>query len=512
MKILTCLFILVTLTTYAQPPIIPLPNQYEAVAGTFTLTDNTPIIVKEATFQAAGNYLQQELLKRSGLRLAQQVTTSRPAIILNRATLDKKGSYELSIHPQTITISAGDEEGAFYGVISLLQLFAESRTTACWTIKDTPLYGWRGFMLDESRHFFGIKKVKQLLDQMAYYKLNRFHWHLTDEPGWRIEIKQYPRLTLIGGIGTTTDSLAAAQYYSQEEIKEIVRYAAERHITVIPEIDMPGHATAANKAYPAYSGGGSMAHPEFTFNPGKEETYQYLTNILKEVDVLFPSQMIHIGGDEVSFGNDKWLKDPSITKLMKEKNLKDVLAVEHYFLRRMADTIIQRNNQILGWDEVTQAKLPVKNTLVFWWRHDHPEQLQAALEKNFQVVLCPRLPFYFDFVQDSLHIVGRKWAGKFNPLEAVYNFSADTYPGVKMHRNQIQGIQANLWTETITSPTRLDFMIFPRLLALAEAAWTEKKNYQQFESRLQKHVPFLKTEGMYFFNPRQPTQTPEPVH
>src|SRR5687768_17077897 len=156
-------------------------------------------------------------------------------------------------------------------------------------------------MLDESRHFFGKETVKMLLDQMALYKLNKFHWHLTDAPGWRIEIKQYPRLTLVGGIGNSTDSLAPASYYTQDEIAEIVAYASARQITVIPEIDIPGHATAANGAYPEFSGGGTAKYPEFTFNPGKEGTYQYLTNILREVNVLFPAGIIHIGGDEVSF-------------------------------------------------------------------------------------------------------------------------------------------------------------------------------------------------------------------
>src|SRR5690606_13307445 len=165
-----------------------------------------------------------------------------------------------------------------------------------WEITDQPRYAWRGLMLDESRHFFGKEKVKSILDWMAFYKLNRFHWHLTDEPAWRLEIKKYPLLTLIGGIGSFTDGAAPAAYYTQQQIHEIVAYAAERNITVIPEIDMPGHATAANRAYPEYSGGGTEAHPHFTFNPGKEDTYAYLTDILRETNALFPSQLLHLGG------------------------------------------------------------------------------------------------------------------------------------------------------------------------------------------------------------------------
>ncbi|MFP4367730.1 MAG: family 20 glycosylhydrolase, partial [Bacteroidales bacterium] len=170
-------------------------------------------------------------------------------------------------------------------------------------IREDPEYGWRGIMLDESRHFFGKDKVKSILDWMVYYKLNRFHWHLTDSPGWRIEIKKYPKLGHVGGIGNHTDPFTPAEFYTQEDIKEIIAYAKERKIVVIPEIDMPGHATAANHAYPEYSGGGSERYPDWTFHPGREGTYQYLTDILREVDALFPSQMVHLGGDEVSCGN-----------------------------------------------------------------------------------------------------------------------------------------------------------------------------------------------------------------
>src|SRR5690606_36011303 len=239
-------------------------------------------------------------------------------------------SYRLQVTGKQITITAHSAGGMINGISSLLQL-VESRQSQNqqvwvdgWQVNDAPLYKWRGLMLDESRHFFGIKKVKSILNWMAYYKLNRFHWHLTDEPGWRIEIKKYPLLALVGGVGSYTNPYVPAQFYTQDEIAEVVRYAAERNITVIPEIDMPGHATAANRAYPAFSGGGSDKHPEFTFNPGKEETYAYLTHILREVNALFPSGMLHLGGDEVSYGNEKWITNPDIKNLMMRNKLTSV--------------------------------------------------------------------------------------------------------------------------------------------------------------------------------------------
>lgn len=368
-------------------------------------------------------------------------------------------------------------------------------------------------MLDESRQFFGKEEVKKLLDEMAFYKLNRFHWHLTDQPGWRIEIKQYPRLALVGGIGNYHDSIAPAQYYTQQDISEIVAYAAALHISVIPEIDMPGHATAANRAYPQFSGGGSARHPEFTFNPGKEETYQYLSNILKEVDVLFPSQMIHIGGDEVSFGNEKWKTDPAVQDLMKRQQLSSLLDVEHYFLKRMADTVVKLNNSILGWDEVTASSLPPDKTIVFWWRHEKKEELKNALEKGYKVVLCPRLPFYFDFVQDSSDTVGRRWPGNlFNELKSVYDFSLNNLPGnVDKNSPLIEGIQANLWTETVASKQRMYYLTYPRMIALAEAAWTQtdKKDFAKFEKKMKAVYPLLKAQGLYYFE--NPKRTPEPI-
>jgi len=428
-------------------------------------------------------------------------------------------AYTLKISENGIQIEAGSEPGIYYGLQSLNQLFQSTEPVEGQinlpyiTIEDEPRFSWRGLMLDESRHFFGKEKVKQLLDLMAFHKLNIFHWHLTDDPGWRVEIKYYPKLTQIGGKGNDINPDALAQYYTQEEITEIVEYAAERFIEVIPEIDMPGHARAANRSYPEYSGGGSKSHPDFTFNPGNEATYSYLTTILKEISVLFPSKFIHLGGDEVHFGNQAWNTDKHVQGLMKKENLKDLKEVESYFVHRMADSIKMLNRKVIGWDEIVDHKLDNKNSLVMWWRHDKPYKLEAALNGDYELVLCPRIPLYFDFVQDNAHEWGRKWRGAFSTLELTYAFPPDTLQGFANHINNVKGIQANIWTERIQNDMRLDFMTHPRLSALAESAWTkaENKNTVDFKRRLKPLLNNFEKQGIYYYNPFNPELTPEPI-
>ncbi len=502
-----------------QLPVIPLPNQYVKLEGKFSLSSNTPIIVGDEAFRPQANYLQQEMLRSADLTLNLQNKSTAPAIIINRLKPDagKAGSYQLLIKANEIRISSASEEGIFYAINSLMQLVRESALKGypvlinSWDIRDQPQYAWRGLMLDESRQFFGKETVKFILDWMAFYKLNRFHWHLTDEPGWRIEIKKYPKLTLVGGIGDFTNRFSPAKYYTQDEIREIVAYARERFITVIPEIDMPGHAGASNRAYPEYSGGGSEKYPDFTFNPAKKETYDFLTDILKETNSLFPSDMVHLGGDEVHFGNENWNKDAHVQQLMKEKKMPDLKSVEHYFIQRMADSLAKMNNKVLLWDEAADSDLPPANTVIFWWRHDKPAQLKHALSKGYQVVLSPRLPLYFDFVQDSTHRVGRRWEGGFNTLERVYNFSPAKLHSAEQTR-LVLGIQGALWTERIPQVNKLEYMLFPRISALAEASWTREQNkgYKGFEERLKAHMEIYRKDKIYFFNPFVPLENPEP--
>jgi hexosaminidase len=520
-KLLTA-FLLISGFVKAQSfNIIPQPKLVNGKEGQFSFNNHATIGVSDTSLTALSLYFQKEINKAKGLSLAVTDNKSKAAIdLVLTNTAQSTGSYNLIISPDHITVSSSNKEGVFYGLISLLQLIkldsigdnGNIYLQAC-EVTDSPRYQWRGLMLDESRHFFGKEKVKQLLDWMAYYKLNKFHWHLTDVQGWRIEIKKYPKLATIGGMGNYSDTSAEAEYYTQDDIREIVAYAANRFITVIPEIDMPGHATAANRAYPEFTGGSVANYQNFTFNPANENTYQYLADIIKETNALFPAHMIHLGGDEVAFGIKAWSLDTTIAHVMVKRNFEGVNELERYFFKRMADTVSNLGSKVLAWDEATGTDLPADKTIIFWWRQNLPGQLHLALQKKYQVVLCPRLPLYFDFVQDTGHVSGPKWNGVFNGISSVYNFPDTQTPPEELNNKLIIGLQANVWTESIESEKRLDFMLFPRIAGLAEAGWTapELKNEQAFNERLKANFKNYDNAGIYYYNPFDPSFHPEVV-
>ncbi|MEA4980829.1 MAG: beta-N-acetylhexosaminidase, partial [Petrimonas sp.] len=494
--------------------IIPYPNHYEQKEGKLSIPKVVTISAESGEFNSLipgfVGTLQNFSVRAKETRKKGWIQLVRNAACYNPE------EYRLTISPEGIIVEAGCANGCFYGLQSALQLISnagEGGSIPCAVIHDTPRYGWRGMMLDESRHFIGKAEVKKLLDFMALHKLNKFHWHLTDSQGWRVEIRRYPLLTSVGAVGNLTDPNAPAQYYTQAEIAGIVKYAQDRFIEIIPEIDMPGHATSAVKAYPEFSGGGSKQYPDFTFNPGKEGTYTFLTDILKEITNLFPSKYIHIGGDEVHFGNEQWNYLPDVRNIIKSKGLKDLVAVEHYFLNRMSDSIRTLNKTVVGWDEVVTAGLPVSNTVVMWWRQERPEQLGEAISKGYEIVMCPRLPLYFDFVQYPSHKYGRKWSkGEYAPIERVYHFPGTEYTsGISVSTPLIKGIQGNVWTEVIHTPERLQFMVYPRLSALAEAAWTQdsSKNYENFNLRMNRMMNIYNKSGITFFNYKNPDLSPE---
>ncbi|GHT41589.1 beta-hexosaminidase [Bacteroidia bacterium] len=420
--------------------------------------------------------------------------------------------YRLVITPQKITCYAASEAGVFYAKQSLLQLPDSLGRIPCMTIVDEPRFAWRGLMLDVSRHFFGKEVVMQQLDMLARLKMNRYHLHLTDETGWRIEIKQYPALTGVGAEGNWSDRKAPRTFYTQNDIREIVEYARERHIQVIPEIDMPGHATAVYRAYPEFSTGGTGRWAGFTFYPAAETTYTFLRNVLTEVAALFPAPYIHIGGDEVHFGNQVWKTDPQIQQFIRDNNLGDEAGLEHYFVRRACEIIADLGKTVIGWDEIIEAGVPANNMLVMWWRHDKPQILDKALKEGFRVILSPRIPCYLDFVQDDSHKIGRRWGGAFNTLEVAYRFPESIQAQLTGHESQVLGIQANIWTERIADKKRLDFMTFPRLAVIAEDAWSpaERKNEADFKERLPYFLKYLDTQHIEYFNPFNPASTPEP--
>lgn len=510
------MLLILPLTGIAQAVhIIPQPASITNTKGAFVLKQGTAIVFKNQSLTSEANYLKTQMLALNKIRLGIRKSALSGIKLLLTSPGGTIGSYKLVIDNKNIVISSSSKEGIFYGIQSLLQLTDNTIILQGMVINDSPRYQWRGFMLDESRHFFGKRKVEMLLDWMARYKLNRFHWHLTDAQGWRIQINKYPKLAEIGGIGNFTDSLASSKFYTQDEIKEIVSYAAKRFITIIPEIDMPGHATAANKAYPELSGGSVERYPNFTFNPAKEETYTFLTNVIKEVNPLFPAHLFHLGGDEVAFGMQAWLKNPQITALMTDKKFNTPTELEFYFFKRMADSVLKLGDKVLCWDEATPANLPADQTIVFWWRQNKPEQLALALQKNYQVVLCPRLPMYFDFVQDSTHVSGRKWGDEklFNKFSDVYNYPDQQTDTAQLKLKNIIGIQANLWSETVGSNKRLDYMLFPRMAALAEAGWDlpVNKNITVFEEKLKAELTNYDKSNIYYYDPFNPAKHPEAI-
>lgn len=505
---ISILLFVFTVLTWAQSVLLPAPVKFNQGNGTWIVNADVKIIANCEQAKKIGEGLRRQLKETTFSQTEKAGVVSFRQV--REVEIPSEG-YELNITKDTAEVKASSEAGLFYGKEALLQLIraGKGHVNVC-RIQDNPRFAWRGFMLDESRHFFGKEKVMQYLDIMASLRLNVFHWHLTDEPGWRIEIKRYPKLTTIGSVGNWHDSKAMPMFYTQKEIKEIVAYAAERHIMVIPEFDMPGHATSACRAYPELSGGGEGRWDGFTFHPCKEETFEFISNVLDEIVELFPAPYIHIGGDEVHYGNQDWFKDPEIQHFIQEKKLVNETGLEHYFIRRATDIVASKGKIMVGWDEIVDAGISPEKAVVMWWRHDRKYQLVKALERGYKVVMTPRLPLYGDFVQYPTHTVGRY--EQYNLLEDVYCFPEPIMNLAEGYEEQILGIQYSVWSERIDKGKRLDFMTFPRLFAVAESAWTPaiRKNIGMFLKKLPIYLSRLDKLGVYYFNPFNPPSTPEP--
>ncbi|HYH16235.1 MAG TPA: family 20 glycosylhydrolase, partial [Flavisolibacter sp.] len=386
------------------------------------------------------------------------------------------------------------------------------------TVQDYPRFNYRGMHLDVCRHFFPISFLKKYIDYLALHKMNYFHWHLTDDQGWRIEIKKYPELTDVGAYrngtligrypGTGNDNTRYGSYYTQDDVKEIVQYAADRHITVVPEIEMPGHASAAIATFPWLScfpdkptkiptkpsetsvqqqkeGKIKLVQEtwgvfEDIFCAGNDSTFQFLENVLDEVLTLFPSTYIHIGGDEAP--KNHWKKCPKCQARIKKEGLKDEHELQSYFVQRIEKYLNAKGRTIIGWDEILEGGL-APNAIVMSWRGEKGGI--TAAKQNHQVIMTPQKPVYFDHTQtrneDSITI------GGYNPIEAVYAYEPIPAALSTEEGKYIMGAQANLWTEYIKYPSKVEYMIFPRMSALSEVLWTpkEKKNWKDFEKRLQ---------------------------
>jgi hexosaminidase len=528
------LLAMVSAAVQAQAPaadpymgIIPAPVSLQKQAGMFTLSQETVIqadTVANKAVQFLSSYLQNKFVLKNKLQAYTGTAAANAIIITATGTegLPAEG-YRLTIAPNQITIAARGA-GVFYGVQTLIQLLPLDRAATakipCARIEDYPRFAYRGMHLDVCRHFFTVAFVKRYLDLMAAYKLNKFHWHLTDDQGWRIEIKKYPRLTQVGSQRAETlignyhdrmpqqfDNTPYGGYYTQDEIREVVKYAADKFITVIPEIEMPGHAMAALAAYPELSCDPNNEHKvsgtwgvfNNIFCPS-EQTFTFLQDVLTEVIDLFPSKYIHIGGDEAP--KVVWKSSPVAQALIKRLNLKDEHGLQSYFIQRMEKFVNGKGRSIIGWDEILEGGL-APNATVMSWRGEAGGI--AAAKQNHTVIMTPSSSgFYFDHAQARSDLEPLS-IGNFSPLAKPYNYNPTPAVLTPAQQKYILGVQANLWTEYIATEDKVEYMVLPRMLALSEVAWSPlaNKNFKDFsEVRLPRHFAWLEKNT---YNYRVPT-------
>ena len=492
--------------------VIPAPAKLVPQAGEFRLDAKTRIVTDELARPAA-ELLAARLRAATGFKLKIKSDTAKAGDDDIRLVTDGAGnpeSYTLSVTPLGVVIHAPAAAGAFYGTETLLQLLppavfsAKPVTGTVWSvpgveIADAPRYPWRGFMLDVSRHFFAKPEVEQVLDLMACYKLNTFHWHLVDDQGWRIEIKKYPKLTSVGAwrdaIGFGLDPKDATAYdrsgryggfYTQSEIREVVAYAAARHITVVPEIEMPGHSSAALTAYPQFGCPNiDFAVPAkggvFTgvYCAGNDVTFAFINDVLSEVTPLFPGKYIHIGGDEVVKSN--WQHCAKCQLRIKNEGLKDEKELQSYFIRRVEKLVTAHGKSLIGWSEIREGGLAPTAALMDWIGGG----VEAA-RSGHEVVMAPTKYSYFDHYQSTNHLQEPLAIGGFLPLKRVYEFEPMPVKLAPEFQSHILGGQANLWTEYIPSLARVEYMMFPRLCALAEVNWSpaSARDWAGFKERV----------------------------
>ena len=500
----------------AAPAVIPAPQKLESRPGTFQLQPNTQIVV-DTPSRDTGQYLAERLRKSTGYKpsviASGEPRRARGAIMLTtkdaKAALSPEG-YELTVTPESVVIRASGSAGMFYGVQTLLQLLpteiygslslpGQEWPMPCVHIEDQPRFQWRGLLLDVARHFFTKQEVKQLLDAMAMHKLNTLQLHLTDDQGWRLEIKKYPRLTEVGAwrkdAGFGLDPKASTTYgpdgryggyFTQDDIRELVAYAKAWHITIVPEIEMPGHASAALAAFPELSCNGGPYTPNAeggifagVYCAGKDETYEFLQNMLAEVVALFPGTYVHIGGDEVP--KENWQKCPRCQARMKQEGLKNEHELQSYFVRRIEKLINGQRRNLIGWSEIREGGL-AQNAAVMDWIGGAVEAASAG----HNVVMTPTGFCYLDYYQSTNHATEPKAIGGYLPLSQVYSFDPMPAKLEAQYQSRILGAQGNLWTEYIPNFKQAQYMLFPRLSALAEVSWSPQasRNGADFNRRL----------------------------
>jgi len=479
------------------PPVsvIPMPRDVQARDGAYEWRSDTRIGAESANERSAANVLAA-YLRTLGLRPAvvAQSTADRAVSFRTLTPVDPElGSegYTLRVDAGGVAITANTAAGLFYAVQTLEQLTPQSRGAAVQTrfvaIGDRPQYAWRGIHLDVSRHFFSVPTIKRYIDVASRYKLNVFHWHLTDDEGWRIEIKSRPLLTRTGGCGLQ----GGCGYYTHADIADVVQYADERHVTIVPEIDVPGHSGAALAAYPELSCG-VVASPK-VYCP-TERTFAFLEDVLTEIVRLFPGRFVHIGGDEVS--SREWRSSSAVRRLMQREHLSTYAGVQGYITARLARFLEKNGRRAVAWDEVLAAPVPA-SVVVMAWRG--PGVLDLAARSGHEVISTPDGPLYFDAYQGEREQEPR--AMRFvSTLQEVYAHDPARTDLLGARAAYVIGAQANLWTEEIATPDHLFYMLLPRELALAEVAWTPpvRKSWPSFNARLPSELGWLVQHGYRF--------------
>jgi hexosaminidase len=516
-KIILLAFTLATLSLSANEiGIIPKPLKTALKEGMFVITPDTRVAYSDSQDVFLVEFLNEFLKKFYGFQLQHttEITGTMNGIHFLHDASFQEEAYALSITPGKIVIK-GSKPGLFYGLQTLLQILPPEETEAVSVpyleIEDAPRFEYRGAMLDVGRYFYSVEEIKRFIDLMAYYKLNIFHWHLTESDGWRLEIQKYPLLTEIGAWSTGTwtrpaasanlphtfDKLPHGGFYTRQQVKEVIEYAKKRGITIIPEIDTPGHSRAALEAYPHL--GCDPGRNTSVLCLGKESTYTFVKDVLDEVIDLFPSEIIHIGGDEAN--KDAWRKCPSCQKKMNQQGLNDVDELQSYYINEMAIYIERKRKRMMGWDEIMEGGKLTPNSIVMSWQGEEGGII-AAKQKQ-QVVMSPTDFLYLDYFQGPKEYEPVGFA-KYLPLQKVYSYEplAKIPPGDQQY---ILGVQANIWTQCIHGQSKLDYMAFPRLIAAAEIGWSQAgKDYENFYHRLGKNLTWLTKLGVNY-------RVPEPL-
>ena len=497
-------------------PVIPYPASVVPLTGRFTIVHTTRIAIADTT---------NPELRRLATFAAQAARVANTPVVAGAGTIrlvlgsasdTAQGAYRLTVNSTGMTIAAAAPQGLFYGIQTLRQLVPPEgeRAVAAVEIADRPRFGWRGMHLDVVRHHFPVAFVKRYIDLLARYKLNTFHWHLTDDQGWRIEIKKDPRLTTVGGFRRETvvaknfdpfvgDGVPHGGFYTQDEIRDVVAYARERYVTVVPEIEMPGHSLAALAAYPElactpgpFEVGMRWGVYDDVFCP-TDRTFAFLEDVLTEVIALFPGTYVHVGGDEVT--KVAWRQSDSAQAVMRREGLKDEHELQSWFIKRIERFLISKNRRLIGWDEILEGGLAPEATVMSW--RGTRGGIEAA-QQGHDVIMTPDRPLYFDHYQGD-RAVEPMAIGGFNPLEAVYAYEPVPAVLTPAQTGHILGAQANLWTEYITSTVHVEYMALPRMLALAEVVWSPKaaRDWTSFRARLDPELAALERLGVNYRRP-----------